>query len=247
VIESPTGSEPALFAEGCHVRYGGAAAVADVGLTVDPGSCVGVIGPNGAGKSSLLNAIAGLVPLTEGRVLLRGQDVTNASAERRVRLGLALVAEGRTALATLTVAENLRLGMYPLGGRRRRSEQRELYRYVFEMFPPLAERGGQRAGSLSGGEAQMLAIARALMSRARILLLDEPTLGLGPHVARAVIDALRSLKEDGLTIVIVEQKVPLLETLCDRLVVLRQGRVAREGPTGQIAGSDLQELYLVQQ
>lgn len=237
---------PALLAQGCYVAYGGATAVADVGLTVPPGRCVGVIGPNGAGKSSLLNALGGLVPLTKGRVLLRGQDITQASAERRVRLGLAVVAEGRTALATLTVAENLRLGMYPLARRRRRSEQRELYDYVFTMFPPLAERRRQSAGSLSGGEAQMLAIARALMSRARVLLLDEPTLGLAPHLAQAVIDSLRAMKEDGLTIIIVEQKVPLLDGLCDRLMVLRQGKIAREGSVGEIASSDLQDLYLVQ-
>ncbi|MER3450095.1 MAG: ABC transporter ATP-binding protein [Chloroflexota bacterium] len=232
-----------LVVRDCTVCYQGAVAVRGVSLEVRAGECLGIIGPNGAGKTSLLKAILGLVEY-QGRILFDGRDVTRLAAERRVRLGMALVPEGRGLLGSLTVGENLRLGLYPISGRERASRARQAYDYVFTLFPRLKERLNQPARSLSGGEQQMLALGRALMSGPRLLLLDEPTFGLAPALSQRVAESLAVLKAEGLTLVVVEQKLPLVMALCDRVVVMSGGKIALVGQPSDLATAELLRLYL---
>jgi branched-chain amino acid transport system ATP-binding protein len=223
------------------VRYGSAEAVRDVSLAVEEGEVVGVLGPNGAGKSTTMNAIAGLVRPASGRIALEGRPVDGWPVERRVRAGIALVAEGRRVLAPLTVAENLRLGAYAVTDRKAVAERLD---EAFAMFGVLAERRDQLAGTLSGGEAAMLVVARALMSRPRLLLLDEPTLGLAPLASARLFERLAELKAAGMTMLIVEQKASGLLDVVDRAAVLTQGRVVAERRAASVETGELQSLYL---
>jgi branched-chain amino acid transport system ATP-binding protein len=224
------------------VRYGAVEAVRGLDLTVGRGEIVALLGANGAGKTSALSAIAGLVPAAGGRVTLDGADVTGLAAEALSRRGVALVPEGRRIFAGLTVAENLALGgaaHADAATRRARAAEMEA------RFPILAERRAQKAGLLSGGEQQMLAIARALMSGPRLLLMDEPSLGLAPQMVERVFDLIAALRAEGLTILLVEQNVPMSLDIADRAVVLAKGRVALAGPARDLAASDaLRSAYL---
>jgi branched-chain amino acid transport system ATP-binding protein len=224
------------------VRYGAVEAVRGLDLTVGRGEIVALLGANGAGKTSALSAIAGLVPAAGGRVTLDGADVTGLAAEALSRRGVALVPEGRRIFAGLTVAENLALGgaaHADAATRRARAAEMEA------RFPILAERRAQKAGLLSGGEQQMLAIARALMSGPRLLLMDEPSLGLAPQMVERVFDLIAALRAEGLTILLVEQNVPMSLDIADRAVVLANGRVALAGPARDLAASDaLRSAYL---
>lgn len=226
-----------------HAGYGAIRAVRGVTLELGEGELVTVLGANGAGKSSLMLTIAGALKPTSGRVSFDGRDVTSASPERMVRLGLSMVPETRDVFPDLTVAENLRLGAYV-----RRKEvdavQSDLEK-MFEMFPRLKERQHQAGGTLSGGEQQMLVIARAMMSAPKALLLDEPSLGLSPTLVDQIFQMIVELKDRGLSILLVEQNATKALQIADRAYVLRLGEIAAEGSASEIAASsDLHSLYL---
>ena len=227
-----------------HVAYGaGVRALQGVSLRVEPGEVVALIGANGAGKTTLLKAIAGLVEPQAGEVTVDGHAIGAVDAADRVKLGVALVPEGRRLFSRLSVAENLTLGSF---SNRDPGHRREMLERIHALFPVLRERARQRAGTLSGGEAQMLAIARALMSRPRFLMLDEPSLGIMPRLVDQVMDALRRLHEtEGLTMFLVEQNVPAALDLADRGYVLQTGRVVLEGRSAELRDSDLvRQAYL---
>lgn len=226
-----------------ELRYGAIRAVKDVSFTVGKGELVALLGANGAGKSSTLRAIAGAHKAASGAIRLNGEDVTNFSPERMVRNGVAMVPETRDVFPDLTIAENLRLGAFT-----RRADcagVEEDTARMFRLFPILSERAAQAAGTLSGGEQQMLVVARALMSRPRLLLLDEPSLGLAPTIVGRIFDMLAELKESGLTMLLVEQNVSMALGVADRAYVMRLGEIAAEGTAAEIAAaSDLKALYL---
>jgi len=221
-----------------HVAYGaGVRALQGVSLRVRPGEVVALIGANGAGKTTLLKAVAGLVRPAAGEVSFAGRPIDAVDAADRVKLGVALVPEGRRLFSRLSVGENLTLGSY---GNADPAHRREMLDRVFTVFPVLRQRARQRAGTLSGGEGQMLAIARALMSRPRFLMLDEPSLGIMPRLVDSIMDSLRRLHEaEGLTMFLVEQNVPAALDLADRGYVLQTGRVVLEGRSEELRGSDL--------
>jgi branched-chain amino acid transport system ATP-binding protein len=219
--------------------YLGQDVVHQVSFAVDEGEAVAVIGSNGAGKTTLFRAVCGLLRPSRGSVRLDGRPITRRRAHDIARRGLAYVPAERHLFPEMTVAENLDLGAFP---HRPRAERRAL---VLELFPRLAERRGQRAGTLSGGEQQMVAVGRALMSEPRLLLLDEPTTGLAPTVAAAAYAALTALREQGLTIVVAEQQVPLAFGFADRGYVLESGRIQLGGSVAELEGnSEVQRAYL---
>lgn len=216
-----------LKLESVELAYGAIQAVKGVSLEVKRGEVVAIIGANGAGKSTLLKGIAGIEPLAGGRLSLDGKDCSRVPAHERVALGIALSPEGRGVFADQTVRENLLLGAY---SRRRESARVEaLVDREFARFPRLAERKDQLAGTLSGGEQQMLAISRALMSEPRMLLLDEPSLGLAPLIIVEIFRSIRALRESGLTILLVEQMAKQALAVADRGYVLETGRITAEG------------------
>ena len=231
-----------LKVEGLRVRYGRIVAVHEVSFEVNRGEIVGLIGPNGAGKTSTLSAVAGLVKPDRGSVELGGEPITGESPERIARRGLALVPEGRQIFQTLTVADNLRLGGTTRGDRRAFAEDLEV---ELERFPALRRYYDGPAGKLSGGEQQQLAIARALLGRPRVLLLDEPSLGLAPLVVDTVFQVISDLRDDGVTIVLVEQNAARTMEIADRCYVLRTGRVAVSGAGAELAANaDVASAYL---
>jgi branched-chain amino acid transport system ATP-binding protein len=222
-------SKPLLVAKGIRSGYGDITAVWDVSATLEASTILGVLGRNGAGKSTTLRALAGLNRVIEGSITLDGVDVTAAPAHSRASLGIALVAEGKRIFRLRTVEENLVLGAYCLGIRRRKLEARLQRQY--DRFPVLGERRLAQAGSLSGGQQQMLAIAQALMSEPRVLLLDEPSAGLAPVILNEVLVAIESLRQDGMAIVLVEQAIDVVLSVAQDVVVLEFGRVALAGST----------------
>jgi branched-chain amino acid transport system ATP-binding protein len=230
-----------LRLEGLHVRYGSIAAVRDVSLTVEEGEIVGLIGPNGAGKSTTLAAVAGLVPVAAGTILLDGKPLKGRGPDDIVRRGISLVPEGRRIFATLTVEENLRVG---LSARRDRAAARADFERMLELFPVLGRFLHDSAGQLSGGEQQQLAIARSLLTRPRLLLVDEPSLGLAPLVVDLVFETLRDLRENGLTILLVEQNALRTIELANRSYVLRMGEIEElEQHSSLVASIASGELY----
>jgi branched-chain amino acid transport system ATP-binding protein len=231
-----------LRVEGLVAGYGAIEALHGVDLTVAADEAVALVGPNGAGKSTLFGVVSGLLRPWSGKVEFDGQDVTRWPAERRALAGLALVPEGRRVFAGLTVEENLRMGAY----RRVRGRQvGERTVEVFDLFPRLLERRGQRAGSLSGGEQQMLAIGRALMGRPRLLLLDEPSLGLAPLAVREMADAVSRLVHSGVTVALVEQNAAVAFRLASRGYLLDRGEVVTSGAIEQLRDdARVQAAYL---
>jgi branched-chain amino acid transport system ATP-binding protein len=227
-------SEPLLDVRGLDVHYGDAQALWSIGLTVGAGETVCVVGPNGAGKSTLVNAVAGLQPRTGGEIVVRGVDVAGLPGHQVGAHGVAVVPEGRRLFAGMTVADNLQLGAYRSAARRR---HRSTIAEVYELFPRLAERAGQLAGSLSGGEQQMVAIGRALMARPALLLLDEPSLGLAPVVVDEVYDAIAAIGATGVSVLVVEQDVPRALAASERAYLLAEGRVVITGTPAQLADS----------
>lgn len=216
-----------LKIESVKVSYGAIQAVRGVSLEVGAGEVVAIIGANGAGKSTLLKSIAGLESAVEGRILIDGKDCTTLPAHLRVKLGVAMSPEGRGVFADQTVRENLMLGAY---SRKKDSAGTEAaIEREFARFPRLKERQDQLSGTLSGGEQQMLAISRALMSEPRLLLLDEPSLGLAPLIVKGIFDAIRQLRESGLTILLVEQMAKQALGVADRAYVLETGHITLEG------------------
>lgn len=215
-----------LELEHIAVSYGALPALHGVSLTVGTGEIVALVGPNGAGKSTLLKTVAGLLRPRSGTVRWDGEDLRTVPPHRIVERGLALVPEGRRLFARMTVRENLEVGAF---ARRAQAEKNRRRERVYRIFPRLQEREAQRAGSLSGGEQQMLALGRALMSAPRLLLLDEPSIGLAPRVAEAIFAVLGELHREGLSIFLVEQNVHIALNLAERAYILEGGRVVGSG------------------
>jgi branched-chain amino acid transport system ATP-binding protein len=231
-----------LSVEELVVRYGAIEAVRGASLSVRQGEIVTLLGANGAGKSSILNAIMGLVPVAGGRVVLEGSNVAGEAPEKIVRRGMTLTPEGRRVFANLTIAENLAIGA---ASRRDRGEVEATRADMLELFPILAERRDQLAGTLSGGEQQMLAIARSMMSSPKIVLLDEPSLGLAPQIVDTIFELIVRLRERGATILLVEQNVELALEIADRGYVLATGAIALEGSARDLARSgDVERAYM---
>jgi branched-chain amino acid transport system ATP-binding protein len=220
-----------LEVRGLAVHYGGIRAVKDIGLVVAAGETVCVIGANGAGKSTTLRALAGLAPVARGSIAWRGADITVLPAYRRVRLGLSLVPEGRGVFPRMSVTENLLMGAYARADGAAIAQDVD---QVYALFPRLAERRGQIAGTLSGGEQQMLAVGRALMGRPQLLLLDEPSMGLSPLMVEKIFDTLRAIAAQGVTLLLVEQNANLALQVSDRGYVLENGAVAFHGPAPEL-------------
>lgn len=218
-------TQPLLSVEDLWVSYDRIVAVRGVSFEVGLGEIVTLIGANGAGKSSILGAVSGLLPISKGRLTFAGRDLANLPAHRRTEQGLAHVPEGRMIFGNLTVEENLRLAAY---ARRDREKEQDLER-VWALFPRLAERRRQWGNTLSGGEQQMLAVGRALMSRARLLLLDEPSMGLAPMLVREIFRVIRRLNEVGVTILLVEQNARLALEVAHRAYILETGQVILYG------------------
>ncbi|MDR7484689.1 MAG: ABC transporter ATP-binding protein [Armatimonadota bacterium] len=225
-----------------EVRYGEARALEGVSLDVGDGEVVAVLGPNGVGKSTLVKSIAGWVGIRRGRVEFFGEEITGLAPEQICERGIALVPEGRRVFAELTVQENLELGAF---NRRGRARQRESMERVLGMFPRLGERLGQRAGSLSGGEQQMLAIGRALMAHPRLLLMDEPSLGLAPAMADVVFAFVGEARGLGVSVLLVEQNVVRALGVADRGVVMERGAVVAAGSRDELMRTrQVQDAYL---
>jgi branched-chain amino acid transport system ATP-binding protein len=232
-----------LTLSGLGVSYGGLHALADVSLDVAEGEFVTLVGPNGAGKTTLLKAIGGSVLPQTGRIEYRGEDIAGRPSHARARLGIAHVPEGRKVFSSLTVLENLEMGSYRPAAKPQRAEGLET---VYGLFPVLRERRTQLAGSLSGGEQQMLAIGRGLMARPDLLLLDEPSQGLGPRIVELIFEAIAAIRRARrLTILLVEQRVVEALELCDRGYVLETGRVTLVGERDTLlADPRVQQAYL---
>ncbi|HLI26562.1 MAG TPA: ABC transporter ATP-binding protein [Chloroflexota bacterium] len=224
------------------VYYGDLQALWGVALQVQAGEIVALIGPNGAGKTTLMRTLAGLLYPARGTIVLDGRRVEHEPGHRRVALGMALVPEGRRLFGSMSVLENLQLGAYP--GRARRERQAALD-WVYSIFPILAERRHQLAGTLSGGQQQMVAIGRALMSRPRLLLLDEPSLGLAPVIVENIFQVIRQINREGVTVVLVEQNARAALRLAHRAYVIENGRVVRHDRAEALLQDDhVRQAYL---
>ena len=231
-----------LRLEGIDAFYGDLQALSDVSLEVREKEIVALVGANAAGKSTTLRVISGLVAPRRGRVLLNDEDLTGVPAHKRVDRGIVQVPEGRHLFPFMTVAENLLLGAH---ADRARGERDRTLAHVYGLFPVLSERRTQRAGSLSGGEQQMCAIGRALMARPRVLMLDEPTLGLAPVLVARIFDTVRTINGQGVTVLLVEQNVRQALTLAHRACVLESGRLVLEGQARELLGDErLKRAYL---
>jgi branched-chain amino acid transport system ATP-binding protein len=234
-------SDPMLRVENLVVRYGDIRAVKGISFHVQQGEILALVGANGAGKTTTLRAISGMLPF-EGSVVLEGREVRGLSPDRILRLGLSHVPEGRGIFGGLTVMENLRLGAWIRRDKAGRAHDLEM---VMDKFPRLRERVGQLAGTLSGGEQQMLALARARMSDAKILILDEPSMGLAPKLVQEVFAVLRQLNERGVTILLVEQNANMALRLAHRACLLETGNLVLEGPAAELlVNPRVREAYL---
>jgi branched-chain amino acid transport system ATP-binding protein len=217
------------------VAYGELLALQGVSLMIQPGEMVALVGPNGAGKTTLLKTISGLLAPRAGAIRWQDESISKVSAQRIVEHGIALVPEGRRLFAAMTVRENLELGAFTSRAQKEKTAQLEK---IFALFPRLAERQRQRAGSLSGGEQQMLALGRALMGLPRLLLLDEPSLGLAPKIVESIMSILADLHRDGMSILIVEQNVHAVLVLAQRAYILESGRIVGEGEGKKLLDDD---------
>jgi branched-chain amino acid transport system ATP-binding protein len=246
-MPGPEPAAPALPAallqvSGLSVHYGEVQAVHDVSLDVGPGEAVGIIGANGAGKTSLLKATLGLVPRTARQIRFGRHDLLRTPARKVVRCGIGYVPEGRRLFGPLSVEKNLLLGAYT---RRWDGETRAGLGEVYEIFPILGEMRARQAGALSGGQQQMLAIGRALMSRPRMLVLDEPSMGLSPLLVTAILNVLQRLRDQGLAILLVEQNATLTFEATQRCLVMENGRAVLTGPAAQLRhNTDVRRIYL---
>ncbi len=217
-------------------------ALKDISLQIAPGEAVGIIGANGAGKSTTLRTISGLVPPKDGRIYFEGRDITDLNTQKIVETGIAMVPEGRRVFANLTVLENLRIGAYL---RKDKEAIEEDINYVYDLFPRLKERSWQLAGTLSGGEQQMLAVGRAVMTRPKMIMMDEPSLGLAPLVVKDIFKIIRTLKETGMTVLLIEQNANAALHACDYAYVMETGRITTSGTGEELLASEaIQEAYL---
>jgi branched-chain amino acid transport system ATP-binding protein len=232
--------EPILRITSLDVRYGPCRALLDVSIDLPRGSMVAVLGPNGAGKSTLGRAISGLIPVARGTIELEGVDITNRPTHRRTKAGIAYIPEGRGIFPGLSVIDNLRMAVRQVGGR---SERQAAIGRAMELFPALGTRQAQHAGSLSGGEQQMLALARALAVKPKVVIADEMSLGLAPLVVDAVFDGLELARSSGTTVLLIEQFVHRALGLADHCVILSRGQVGWSG-TAADAGPEVLDRYL---
>ena len=224
-----------LELEGIDAGYGGFQALFGVSMTVKAGEAVAVIGANGAGKTTLLRVISGLLAPTAGRMTMEGRDLLKLAPHKIIETGIAHVPEGRRLFPRLSVEDNLKMGAFIPSARKRFNERRD---YVYTLFPRLKERSRQFAGTMSGGEQQMCAIARTLMSGPKLVLLDEPSMGLAPVVVAQVFDLVRRIRSEGYTVLIVEQNVRQVLKVVDRAYLLEVGRMKTSGPAAELAASD---------
>ena len=224
-----------LEVRGITVYYGAVKALEEASLRVEEGEIVALIGPNGAGKSTMLKAICGLLPFVGGRIeggdiTFMGESIKGIPAYKLIRKGISIVPEGRRIFPTMTVLENLEIAVLKMNGRKKK----ELMEEVFELFPILGERRRQKAGTLSGGEQQMLAIGRALMLKPKLLVLDEPSLGLSPDYTAFIFDKIKELNRKGTSVLIAEQNVRMVLDISDRAYLFKMGKVVLSGPSGKI-------------
>ncbi len=225
-----------------NVSYGDAPALWDISLTVGAGELVSVVGPNGAGKTTLINSIARILPSRGGSLWLNGAEVTAVPSQAMCELGVALIPEGRRLFVGMTVEENLEMGCYRPAARIHRVQGLER---VYEIFPILKERKRQIAGTLSGGQQQMLAVGRALMARPKLLLVDEPSLGLSPLITEQLFEVLKKIHADGMSMLLIEQNVGIALEIAERVYVLEGGRIVSEGkPKELLATRHIREAYL---
>ena len=231
-----------LELKGIHVRYGAAPALWDVQLNVQTGELVCVVGPNGAGKSTLINAIAGLHKATSGTMLFHGADIFGLPNHQFCDAGIAIVPEGRRLFTAMTVRENLELGSFIKSAKRHRAQTLE---QVIALFPALEPKLSQPAGSLSGGQQQMVAIGRALMARPKLLLLDEPSLGLSPLIVQEMFKAIRDINAQGTSVLLVEQNVVMAMQLAKRAYVMEEGRIVAQGQASELLSRpEIKKAYL---
>lgn len=234
---------PLLVLENVHTYYGNVHALKGISLTVEEGEIVTLIGANGAGKTTTLKTISGLIKPREGKIIFDGHELNRIPAHKIVYMGISHAPEGRKIFPTLTVEENLMLGAYSLGNDRKTIETNK--ERVFALFPRLAERRKQLAGTLSGGEQQMLAIGRALMSKPRLLLLDEPSLGLAPMLVKAIFETIKEINRQGVTILLVEQNAKAALKLAQRAYVLETGRIVLSGFSHELVQDErVRKAYL---
>lgn len=228
-----------------HVRYGAITAVRGISLSVDEGEIVAILGSNGAGKTTTLRCVAGLIHPSQGRITFDGMDVGKMPADAIVVRGLSHCPEGRKIFSTMTVEENLELGAYMRRGSQLERYLRDGKERAFQLFPVLEQRRHQLGGTLSGGEQQMLAIARSLMGGPRLLTLDEPSMGLAPRVVRTIFEIIRAINDQGVTVLIVEQNARMALRLAHRAYVLETGRITASGPAQDLMSDELlQASYL---
>ena len=225
------------------VSYGGIEAIKNISLDVEAGSIVTLIGSNGAGKSSTLRAIAGIVKAKSGEVLFEGENILGLSPDQIVKRGVTLVPEGRHVFPNLTVAENLHVGAYL-----RHDDIKPDLEYVYELFPRLKERSWQFAGTLSGGEQQMLAVGRAMMARPKLIMMDEPSLGLAPIVVQGIFDIIRTINKAGITVLLIEQNANMALKVADYAYVMQTGEITLAGTGAELLeNEDVKEAYLGKQ
>jgi len=231
-----------LELQNVNVGYGYLQVVWDVSLKINKGEVVAILGLNGAGKTTTLKTIAGVLTPKSGNIIFDGINITGMPTCKLVRHGLIFIPEERNLFSAMSVKENLLMGAYTI---KNKAEVKRTLDYVLTLFPRLAERSKQLAGTMSGGERQMLAIARGLMSNPKLVMLDEPSMGLSPKNVLVVFDAIKKLKEEKVTVIIVEQNVHTTLSVADRAYVMEQGRIAMEGPSKQLANDDhVRKLYL---
>ena len=224
------------------VSYGGIEALKGISFDVEEGSIVTLIGANGAGKSTTLRSITGIVPIQSGTITFNGEDITRMDTQKIVSKGIALVPEGRRVFANLTVLENLKIGAYL---RNDKAEIQKDIEYIYTLFPRLKERNWQLAGTLSGGEQQMLAVGRAMMTRPKLIMMDEPSLGLAPLVVKDIFSIIKTLKETGITVLLIEQNANAALNAADIGYVMETGNITLTGSGAELlASKDVQEAYL---
>jgi len=241
-LSSATWAIPMLIVEKLNAYYGQSHILKDVSISVERGQVVVILGPNGHGKSTLLKSICGMVEKTDGNVTYRNHEISDMATDKIVNMGLTYIAENRELFPYMTVLENLKLGAY---SKNARPYEKENMKRVFTLFPRLVDRQKQFASTMSGGEARMLAVARGLMSNADFLCIDEPSLGLQPSLRYEIFSTIKQINEQGKTVLLVEQNIPQIAELADRIYVMEEGRISFEGSKDEAFNNEhLKEIFL---